>query len=140
TVLEDKLKLTASLRFDKNTEFDAKFNPRFSAVYTLHKVHTFRVSWQNGFRFPSLFEAFSFVNNGGVKRVGGLPIVEQGLGYYTNAALSSSITAFTNQVNSLRNATPGLSLVQAQMQAQGLLKIGNAQPIKPEQINSLEAG
>src|SRR5205085_7396744 len=78
TLLNDQLKLTASLRFDKNTEFAAKFNPRFSAVYTLNKIHNFRASWQNGFRFPSLFEAFSFVNNGNVRRVGGLPIVEQG--------------------------------------------------------------
>lgn len=139
-LLEERLKLTASLRFDKNTEFDAKFNPRFSAVYTLNKIHTFRASWQNGFRFPSLFEAFSFVNNGGVRRVGGLPIVEQGLNYYTNAALSSSITAFTNQVNLLRNTTPGLSLVNAELQAEGLLKVGNAAPIKPEQINSFEVG
>ncbi len=140
SLFNENLKLTASLRFDKNTEYSAKFNPRFAAVYTLNKVHTFRASWQNGFRFPSLFEAFSFVNNGGVRRVGGLPIVEQGLGYYTNAALSSSITAFTTKVNALRNATPGLTLVDAELQAQGLLKIGNAKPLKPEQINSFEVG
>ncbi len=139
-LIEDKLNLTASLRFDKNTEYDVKFNPRFSVVYTLNKIHTFRASWQNGFRFPSLFEAFSFVNNGGVRRVGGLPIVEQGLGYYTNAALSSSVTAFTNKVNALRNATPGLSLTNAESQASNLLKIGNAAPLKPEQINSFEVG
>ena len=139
-LIEDKLNFTASLRFDKNTEYDVKFNPRFSAVYTLNKIHTFRASWQNGFRFPSLFEAFSFVNNGGVRRVGGLPIVEEGLGYYTNAALSSSVTAFTNKVNALRNATPGLSLTNAELQASNLLKIGNAAPLKPEQINSFEVG
>src|SRR5262249_28229758 len=85
-------------------------------------------------------EAYSFVNNGGVRRVGGLPIVEQGLGYYTNAALSSSITAFTNQVNALRNADPSLSLVNAELQASNLLKVGNAAPLKPEQIASFEAG
>ena len=139
-LLDEKLNLTASVRLDKNTEYDAKFNPRFSAVYTLNKIHTFRASWQNGFRFPSLFEAFSFVNNGGVRRVGGLPIVEQGLGYYSNAALSSSVTAFTNKVNALRNSTPGLSLVDAELQAGNLLKVGNAAPLKPEQINSFEVG
>ena len=139
-LLENKLNLTASLRIDKNTEYDAKFNPRFSAVYTLNKIHSFRASWQNGFRFPSLFEAFSFVNNGGVRRVGGLPIVEQGLNYYSNAALSSSITAFTNKVNALRNVTPGLSFNDAALQASNLLKVGNAAPLKPEQINSLEVG
>ncbi|MDQ6902212.1 MAG: TonB-dependent receptor, partial [Bacteroidota bacterium] len=139
-LLDEKLALTASLRLDKNTEYDAKLNPRFSAVYTLNKIHTFRASWQNGFRFPSLFEAFSFVNNGGVRRVGGLPIVERGLNYYSNAALSSSVTAYTNEVNILRNATPGLSLTEAALQASNLLKVGNAAQLKPEQINSFEVG
>ncbi|HWJ30211.1 MAG TPA: TonB-dependent receptor, partial [Flavisolibacter sp.] len=138
-LFEDRLKLTGSLRFDKNQEFDAKFNPRIAAVYTLNKLHNFRASWQNGFRFPSLFEAYSFVNNGGVRRVGGLPIVEQGLGYFSNSALTNSVTAYTTKVNTLVSQQ-GLSLAQAQDQAKGLLKVGNPNPIRPEQITSFEVG
>ncbi len=138
-VLNEKLKLTASLRFDKNKEFDVKFNPRVSAVYTLNKIHNFRASWQNGFRFPSLFEAYSFVNNGGVRRVGGLPIVEQGLGYYSNSALTSSVTEYTTKVNTLVSQQ-GLSLPAAQMQARDVLQVANPKPIRPEEINSFEAG
>lgn len=140
SLFNDDLKLTASLRFDKNTEFDAKFNPRFSAVYTLAKQHTFRASWQNGFRFPSLFEAYSFVNNGGVRRVGGLPIVEQGLGYFSNSALTNSVTAFTTKVNTLASQQPGVSTTQLMIQAKDALQVGNPKPIRPEQINSFEVG
>ena len=138
-LFDDKLKLTGSLRFDKNQEFDAKFNPRVSAVYTLKKIHNFRASWQNGFRFPSLFEAYSFVNNGGVRRVGGLPIVEEGLGYFTNSALTNSVSAYTTKVNTLVSQQ-GLSLADAQWQARDLLKVGNPNPIRPEQISSIEVG
>jgi outer membrane receptor protein involved in Fe transport len=136
--LRKTLKLTTSLRFDKNDQFAIKFNPRFSAVYTLNKMHNFRASWQNGFRFPSLFEAFSFVNNGGVRRVGGLPVVEQGLGYFTNSVLSNSITAYTNRVNALKNQA--LSQADAQQQASSLLQTANPKSIQPEQINSFEIG
>lgn len=139
-LFDDKLKLTASLRFDKNQEFSPKLNPRFSAVYTWNRVHHFRASWQNGFRFPSLFEAYSFVNNGGVRRVGGLPIVERGLDYYSNSALASSITAFTTRVNTLLNTTPGLSQTDAMLQAKDLLKVSNPKSIRPEQISSFEVG
>ena len=55
SVFEDRLKFTGSLRYDKNTEFDPTLNPRLAAVYTLNEKHNFRVSWQNGYRFPSVF-------------------------------------------------------------------------------------
>lgn len=46
------LKLTGSLRYDKNENFDGQINPRLSAVYTVNEVHNFRASWQTGFRNP----------------------------------------------------------------------------------------
>lgn len=139
SLLDDNLKLTTSLRYDKSTEFAATFNPRFSAVYTVNKIHNFRASWQNGFRFPSLFEAFSFVNNGGVRRVGGLPIVEQGLGYFTNSALTNSVTAYTTKVNTLVSQQ-AMSLANAQLAAKNLLQTANPKAIRPEQISSFEIG
>ncbi len=139
TLFDEKLKLTASLRFDKNKEFDPILNPRFAVVYNLHENHNFRASWQNGFRFPSLFEAYSFVNNGCVRRVGGLPIVEEGLGYFSNSALTNSVSAYTTKVNTLVSQQ-GLSVAEAQWQARDLLQVANPDPIRPEQINSFELG
>ena len=140
SLFHEKLKLTGSLRFDKNTAFTAKLNPRLSAVYTLKGKHSFRASWQKVFRFPSLFEAYSFVNNGGVRRVGGLPVVERGLGYFSNSALSNSVTAFTTAVNTLAAQQPGVNTTQLMLQAKDILQVGNPQPIRPEQISSFELG
>ncbi|MVT06696.1 TonB-dependent receptor [Chitinophaga tropicalis] len=141
TLLHDQLKLTASLRYDKSQEFDGKFNPRVAAVYTTpNQRHNFRASWQNGFRFPSLFEAYSFVNNGNVRRVGGLAFIEDGLGYFKNSFLTSSATAFTTAVNKAVNANSGLTRQQAEVQQAGVLKVANLDPIVPEQIQAFEVG
>lgn len=141
TVLNDQLKLTASLRYDKSEEFDGKFNPRVAAVYTTpNQRHNFRASWQNGFRFPSLFEAYSFVNNGNVRRVGGLAFIEEGLGYFKNSFLTSSATAFTTAVNKALNADPSLTREQAEVQQAGVLKVANLDAIVPEQIQAFEIG
>lgn len=137
-VFNDALKLTASLRFDKSDYFSGKFNPRISAVYTLKQKHNFRFSWQTGYRFPSLFEAFSFVNNGGVRRVGGLAFIEQGLGYFKNSYLSATADKFSTAVTVDKNA--GLSQSAAEAKNAGILKVANLDPIVPEQVHAFEVG
>ena len=59
-VLEEKLKLTGSLRYDKNENYKGNFTPRISAVVSLgeEKNHNFRVSYQTAFRNPGLQESF----------------------------------------------------------------------------------
>lgn len=60
---DDRLKLTASFRYDKNEFFDGNISPRASIVYSAgeNKQHNFRASFQTGFRNPdtqSLFIGF----------------------------------------------------------------------------------
>ncbi|HEV7621188.1 MAG TPA: TonB-dependent receptor, partial [Flavisolibacter sp.] len=93
-IFNEKLKVTGSVRIDKSEYFDPKINPRISAVYSPAYNHNFRMSFQNGYRFPTLFEGFAFVNNGGVRRLGGLPITSQHLGVFENAYINSSVTSF----------------------------------------------
>jgi len=135
---DEKLKLNIAFRFDKNPEFEAKFNPRFSIVYSPVKQHNFRASFQNGYRFPSLFEALSFVNNGNVRRVGGLAKVNEGLGYLENSYTLTSIDAFTAGVNA--SVDGGLSQNQAALNNKNLLVVANLQKLQPEKINSFEIG
>ena len=97
--LEDKLKLSASIRVDKSEYFHPKVNPRLAAVYSFSDQHHFRISFQNGYRFPTLFEGFAYVNNGGVRRLGGLPVIAQHFGVFENSYTNSSVTAFKNAVN-----------------------------------------
>jgi iron complex outermembrane receptor protein len=103
TFLEDKLKLTASLRADYNPEFSVKYTPRVAAVYTLKQHHNFRLTFQQGYRFPALFEALSYVNNGRVKRVGILSVINEGLGYRENSYTQSSVAVFNAAVKAAGN-------------------------------------
>jgi len=141
-LLQDRLKLTASLRLDYNPEFDAKLNPRVAAVYTAGGLHNFRASYQNGWRFPSLFEALSFVNNGNVRRVGGLARVNEGLNYLDNSYTLASISTFNAAVNAYVAANAGTTASQAAVRPEirGLLQVGNLPTEQPEQINAYEVG
>ena len=141
-LLADKLKLTASLRLDYNPEFTAKLNPRLAAVYTLAEKHNFRASYQNGWRFPSLFEALSFVNNGNVRRVGGLARVNEGLNYLQNSYTLASITNFNSAVNAYVAANNGTTASQAALltQNRALLQVANLPTEQPEQVNAYEVG
>ncbi len=53
--LFDALKISGSLRYDKNQNFDGQISPRVSAVYSIddNKRHNIRASWQTGFRNPT---------------------------------------------------------------------------------------
>ncbi|RPD40049.1 TonB-dependent receptor [Chitinophaga barathri] len=138
TFFEDKLKLVGSLRVDYNPEFDPKINPRIAAVYTLAEKHNFRASWQNGFRFPALFEALSFVNNGNVRRVGGLSYINDGLGYLENSYTLASVNTFNNAVN--KDVSEGMTANDAALKNKALLDITALSPTRPERINSFEVG
>ncbi|MEL5993213.1 TonB-dependent receptor [Hymenobacter segetis] len=146
-LLKEKIRLTATLRADKNDYFDLKFNPRFTAVYSPGQQANFRVSYQSGYRFPSLFEGFSNVNSGQVKRIGGLRVMSDGV--FENSYLRTSIDAFGAantayiNANTPANATATQKLAiqnQAIAQNKGLLVKNPYTYLKPEHINSLEVG
>jgi len=134
TLFNDKLKLWGSLRTDYNPEFTTKFTPRLAAVYTVSEKHNFRFTFQQGYRFPALFEALSYVNNGRVKRVGILPIINEGLGYRDNSYTQSSVAIFNAAVKQAGNTDA------AALANRNLLKPGSLPDGRPEGINSFEIG
>jgi len=138
TFFQEKLKIFGSVRLDHNLEFSPKINPRIAAVYTLADKHNIRASFQNGFRFPSLFEALSFVNNGNIRRVGGLSYINDGLNYLDNSYTLASINTFNAAVNT--DVKNGLSANDAALKNRGLLEATNLSPTRPEKINSYEVG
>ena len=133
-LFNSKLKLFASLRYDYNPEFKPEFTPRVAAVYTLHEKHNFRLTFQQGYRFPALFEALSYVNNGRVKRVGSLSYINEGLGYLENSYTQASVINF-NAVVSAQGNSDSAALVN-----RNLLTVANLPKARPEKINSLELG
>ena len=134
TFFEDKLKLFASLRFDYNPEFDPKFTPRLAAVYTFKQKHNLRFTYQQGYRYPALFEALSYVNNGRVRRVGSLSYINDGLGYLNNSYSQTSVVNFNAAVSAAGNSD------SAALANRELLSIANLPEARPEKINSFEVG
>jgi iron complex outermembrane receptor protein len=137
TLFDGDLKLGAIMRGDKNDYFDLMITPRFTAVYSPANTQHFRASYQSGYRYPSIFEAYSNVNSGGVKRVGGLPAMSQGI--FENAWLASSITTFQQAVLNDIN-TGGLTQSDAIEKNKDLLKKNPYTYIKAEHVKSVEIG
>ena len=73
--VDDRLKLTGSIRYDKNEFFDASISPRFSVGYAAgeNREHNFRASVQTGFRNPHTQSLFIGFNVGRAILVGGAP-------------------------------------------------------------------
>ncbi|WP_207512554.1 TonB-dependent receptor [Longitalea luteola] len=136
-LLHERLQLSVVLRGTGYEYFDLKWNPRLTAVYEVARNNAIRFSYQNGYRFPSIFEGFSNINSGGVKRVGGLKVMSDGI--FENSWLKSSIDAFTAAVNKDVN-NQGVSQAAAIENNKGLLQRNTYSYLEPEQMHSFEAG
>jgi outer membrane receptor protein involved in Fe transport len=134
TFFDNKLKVFASLRGDYNPAFDPKFTPRIAGVYTIKKTHNLRFTFQEGYRYPAIFEALSYVNNGRVKRVGSLSYINEGLGYLENSYTQSSVATFNAAVKTAGNTDA------AALANKGLLQVANLPEARPEKITSFEVG
>ncbi len=60
--LDDRLKFTGSVRYDKSENFEGNFSPRLALNYSLgeDKGHIVRASYQTGFRNPTIQEQYIF--------------------------------------------------------------------------------
>ncbi len=131
--IADILKLTGSLRYDKNQNFKAQISPRLSAVLTLAKVHNFRASFQRGFRIPTTQDQYIDLNTPTARLIGGLPLFKQRYNFSTNPTYTlQSVQAF------------GAALQQggqaALPQAIALLKPTVDPGYDPERVETYEVG
>ncbi|WP_373522786.1 carboxypeptidase-like regulatory domain-containing protein [Aquiflexum sp.] len=93
-LINDNLKLTASVRYDKNENFDGQWSPRVSAVYTAGQ-HNFRVSYQTGFRIPTTQDQFIDLMTPQARLIGGLPLLRNRYNFNTNPVYSlATVTQF----------------------------------------------
>ncbi|MDC6351039.1 TonB-dependent receptor [Zeaxanthinibacter sp. PT1] len=74
-LMDERLKFTGSVRFDKNEFFDGFFSPRLSVVYTAgdNRNQNFRFSVQQGFRNPTTQDLFIGLDAGQAILVGSAP-------------------------------------------------------------------
>jgi len=99
--IAEKLKLTASVRYDKNENFDGQWSPRVSAVYTAGQ-HNFRASYQTGFRLPTTQDQYIDLLTPQARLIGGLPLFRQRYNLINNPAYSlANVTQFGTAVQTL---------------------------------------
>ena len=85
-LINDRVKLTASARYDKNENFKGKFTPRISSVFSLgeENSHNIRGSYQTAFRFPAIADQWLDLNTGMFTLIGGLPDLQNKYGFDDN--------------------------------------------------------
>ncbi len=127
--LNDVLKITGSLRYDKNENFEGRFTPRATALVKVAPNNNIRLSYQTAYRFPSTQDQYINLLTGGANRlIGGLPQFNTYFQFNTNPAYTAeSIVAYRNSI--AVNAPNPTLLKQAQFQV-----------IKPERAVSYELG
>ncbi len=96
--LKDILKLTGSMRYDKNQNFDGRFTPRFSALIKVAPENYIRLSYQTAYRFPANQDQYiNLLTGGDTRLIGGLPQFETFFGLDKNPAYTSeSVAAYRN--------------------------------------------
>jgi outer membrane receptor protein involved in Fe transport len=97
-LFNDKFKLTASGRYDKNENFAGQFSPRVSGVFTQGN-HNFRASYQTGFRIPTTQEQYIDLITPQARLIGGLPLFRDRYNFNTNPVYSlATVTQFGGAV------------------------------------------
>ncbi|MEA5140278.1 TonB-dependent receptor [Arcicella rigui] len=137
-ILDEKLKLTLSGRYDKNENFNGSFTPRASAVFSPSENHNFRASYQTGFRNPTVPDQFIKLNVGPIIILGGAPANSSGLNAYENSFTAASVGAFASGFSS--DLQKGVPFPTAVENNKSKLVKSNVPYIKPEQTQSFEIG
>jgi len=137
-LLNEKLKLAASIRYDKNQNFKGRLTPRASAVYTLAENHHFRTSFQTGFRNPTPGDQYIKLNAGPITILGGVPDNSKGMTVYQNSFTTASLNSFFGTLQAAMEQ--GATQQQALMMAKDQLVKSNVAYIKPERISVYEIG
>ncbi|MBT8179587.1 MAG: TonB-dependent receptor [Eudoraea sp.] len=140
-LLDERLKFTGSVRYDKNEFFDGFLSPRVSLVYTAgaNKNQNFRVSYQQGFRNPTTQDLFIGLNAGRAILVGSAPAnLDRDVRTF---ALSSSGAALvgTDQVTLTGRAAYENAYSLSSVLAGNPTAV-NTPLVQPEEISAYEAG
>ncbi|MCS7189874.1 MAG: TonB-dependent receptor plug domain-containing protein, partial [Bacteroidia bacterium] len=135
-VWQERLRLLGSIRYDKNMNFQGRFTPRIGAILAIDKEknHNLRLSYQTGFRMPSLQPQYIDLNVGTFRLIGGLRSSDEYYGIIDNNYSTESVRAF---LDSLAARTRGTSNPSDYADLLRTLPIQN---IKPERVASIEVG
>ena len=146
---DDRLKLTASFRYDKNDFFDGNVSPRASIVYAAgdNKQHNFRASYQTGFRNPDTQSLFIGFDVGRAILVGSSPnnldrklpnTTLTGRDIYFDSYSLTSVQAFGVAVQTaIAGGTPAPVAIATNA---GLLESVQTDLVQPEEVTAYDIG
>jgi len=148
-LMDDRLKLSASMRYDKSQNFQGNYSPRISAVYSAgeNKQHNFRASFQTGFRNPSTQDQYIGFNVGSAILLGSAP--DNLIRYTETLPVSTTVgqlfaggtSVVMNGLNAYNNSYTAASV--AALSATGNpanLRKTNLEYVKPEEVKAIELG
>ncbi len=148
--MEDRLKFTGSIRYDKAQNFDGQFSPRVSFVYSAGELknHNFRASFQTGFRNPTTQDQYIGLDLGAFALIGS---ARDNLDRYTETLPVSDAGQLIEGVGPTRSFTgndaynvPVYSVPSvtrfSQTQNPADLQVVNIALVKPEQVKAFEIG
>lgn len=139
-LINDRLRLQASVRIDKNQNFKMVVSPRVAIVGTFGKDrnHNVRASYQTGFRNPDSQAQYIYFPTTNIL-LGGTQENAERYGIYNGGAYS---LASWNQVQAALNANPSLAQRQEARDSlkANVLKVANFQYVKPENLQVVELG
>lgn len=125
-LLNDKFKIMASIRADKNENFDLQTSPRVTFMYNPKNNHHIRVSAQSAFRLPTLQNQYILLNVGPLTIAGNLD-------GWSNIYTLESVQDFED----LYEATYHDSILD---DIGDHLDTVRYAPIKPEHVKTIELG
>ena len=152
--LEDRLKFTGTVRFDKARNFDGNFTPRATISYSAgsKRDHNFRIGYQTGFRNPTSQDQYLGLTLGNTLLLGSVeenlerevltrPLTSDssifatisGVDAFNNSYTEASVEAFRDQFRS--NLVNGTAI-----DATSLLVQSDYDFVKPETVQSIELG
>ncbi len=112
---DENLKVSATVRMDKNQNFDYLFSPAASLVYVHQDNHTYRLSFSSAIRNPTLTDQYLFYNVGRAILLGNIDGVD-------------SLITTESMLNFFDNLD------------KDSLDYFNVAPIRPEKVKTIEIG
>ncbi|WP_417337372.1 TonB-dependent receptor domain-containing protein, partial [Halobacteriovorax marinus] len=158
--MDDRLKVTASGRYDKAQNFNGNVSPRLSLAYAAgeDKNHNFRASVQTGFRNPTTQDQYIGLDAGAGILVGTAP---DNINRYKSSPYSLGINpALAGYINAVTGGASGIGSTQvltgtmaytnswtassvgkfSQTKNPADLKKSNVDFVKPEHVTAFEVG
>ncbi|WP_299047755.1 TonB-dependent receptor [uncultured Polaribacter sp.] len=131
---EDRLKLTASVRYDKAQNFDGNFSPRISLAYAAgeDKNDNFRASFQTGFRNPTTQDQYIGLDVGSAILVGSAP---DNLERFSNNYRDSNGNTFRLTGRDAYQRSFSIASLLA-----GSPELANVDLVQPERVSAFEIG